>query len=109
MLTIILNLILINLGVVLIYTSGFFENMDAWVNEKMPPYHLPYPFHCTLCGTWWISLLWLVFSGNFSLLGVVLCLASAHLTEITTPLVRLVKNLLLGIINQINQLVAKLL
>ena len=99
------TLLLINLGMVLIYSSGFFEVMDGMINKKFPPYHLPYPFHCVLCGTFWMSLLYIIISGNFTIPGIVLCLVSAHLTEITTPLVRLVKNILLTIIKIINKVV----
>ena len=102
MLTIILNLLLINLIMTLIHESGFIEKMDEWVSSKWKFYHLPYPVRCLLCGTWWLSLLYIIIAGPFNLLTVALCLINAHLTKITQPLCRMVENIALLVIQKVN-------
>jgi len=88
---------------VLIHESGFIQNVDDWINEKVPLHHLPYPILCCLCGTWWLSLLYIIIAGEFSLLTIALCLLNAHLTKITQPLYKLVENLLYKLIEMANK------
>lgn len=102
MLQIISNLLLINIIMVLIHESGFIQNVDDWINEKVPLHHLPYPILCCLCGTWWLSLLYIIIAGEFTLLTIALCLLNAHLTKITQPLYKLIENLLFKIIERVN-------
>lgn len=97
------NLLAINLILTLIHESGFIENIDIIINKKYPFYHLPYPVKCLLCGTWWCSLLYIIIAGPFNLIAILLCLVNAHLTKITQPLFRLVENILLKGILQINK------
>lgn len=99
----IMNLLFINLIVVLVFLSGFVEAIDGFVYKHFKPYHLGKPFNCSLCTCFWLSLGYILFAGKLSFLSVVLCLANAHLTEITTPLITLVKNLVLKIIEVINE------
>ena len=97
----ILSLLWINLIVVLVFLSGFVDSIDEFVQKKWKFHHLPKPFSCSLCTTWWASLIYVLATGQLSLLSIVLCLANAHLTEITTPLITLIKNALLKIIEVI--------
>lgn len=90
-----ITLIWINLIVCLVYNAGFWDSMDYYVNQKFPLRHLPYIFKCCLCQDFWLSLIWLIASGNFSLLGLVLCLVSAHLTKVVIPLLKVVEEWLL--------------
>lgn len=103
MLTTISNLILINIIMVLIHESGFIAYVDDWISDKYKFYHLPYPVRCLLCGTWWISLFYVIITGQLSLLTVALCLINAHLTSVVRPLYRLVENLLLKVIELLNK------
>ena len=98
----ILNLLIINLIMVLVHESGFIENADDWFYDRFKPYHMPYPILCLLCGTWWLSLLYVILAGHFTLPAVLLCLLNAHLTEITRPLFRTGMNILLKGIGWIN-------
>lgn len=102
--TLIINLLLINLIMVLIHESGFITNLDNYVNEKVPLHHLPYPILCCLCGTWWLSLLYIIVTGQFSLVGIALCLINAHLTKLTTPLLRTIENIVFKIISLVNKI-----
>lgn len=103
MMTTILNLLLINVIMTLIHESGFIENIDEWISNKYKFHHLPYPVRCLLCGTWWTSLLYVIITGQLSLLTIALCLVNAHMTKIITPLYRFVENLVLKVIELLNK------
>ena len=97
------NLLLINLIMTLIHESGFIENIDDWISNKYKFYHLPYPIRCLLCGTFWISIFYVIITGQFSLVTLALCLINAHATKIVQPLFRFVENLLLKAIELFNK------
>lgn len=98
----ILDLLLIACIMTLIYMSGFFEVMDEWINKKYRFYHLPYPFHCCLCGTWWMSLLYIIITGQISLLAIFLCLVGAFSTTVLRPLFKTIENFFLKLIECVN-------
>lgn len=99
-----LNLLIINIIVVLVHESGFISYMDDLISNKYKFYHLPYPIKCALCTTWWLSLLYIIITGNLSLLMIAVCLLNAHLTKITQPIYRLLENLVLKLIELLNRL-----
>ena len=102
----ILDLLLINIIMVLIHESGFIDKLDEAVSKKWKFHHLPYPVRCMLCGTWWLSLLYILIVPGFSLLGVALALMNAHLTEVTQGIWRVLKSAVLrflGILNDFLQ------
>lgn len=101
----ILNLLWIGLIVALVHISGFWDNLDEFINKKFKPYHLPYLLTCALCQTWWLSLLYIICTGNLTLFNIVLCLINAHLSKIYIPLWTLIENALLKIIELINRIV----
>ena len=101
----IFRLLTINLIMVLIHESGFIETVDTMLTEKWKFYHLPYPVKCLLCGTWWLSLLYIIIAGPFNLFSIALCLLNAHLTKITQPLYRFVENLFLKLIELLNRII----
>lgn len=101
--TTISNLILINVIMTLIHESGFIENIDEWISDKYKFHHLPYPVRCLLCGTFWLSLLYIIIAGPFNLLTIALCLVNAHMTKVVQPLYRLVENVLLKVIETLNR------
>lgn len=96
-----INLIWINLIVALVYMSGFWTVLDDEISKRFKFHHLPHLLFCGLCQCWWLSLLYIIVTGHFTLLGIVLCLINAHLIEITIPLLTVVKNWLLKIIEKI--------
>ena len=81
----ILNLIWIHLIVVLIFLSGFIDSVDEAISKRFRFHHLPKPFSCCLCSTFWASVIYLLFTKEFTLLTLLYALASATLTEVTTP------------------------
>lgn len=101
MLNIIINLLLINLIVVMVFNSGFIDSIDEMINRKWKFYHLPKPFSCALCMTFWTSVIWLLFTKELTLLTLAMALFSATLTTVTTPLLKLIENWLLKIIEWI--------
>lgn len=102
--SILVNLLIINIIMVLIHESGFITNIDEMINKKWKFHHLPYPVRCLLCGTWWISLLYIILTpGAFTLLNILLCLLNAHLTEITQGIWRTIKTLIMDVLGWINR------
>ena len=97
------HLLLINVILTLVHESGFITYVDDWISNKYKFHHLPYPVKCLLCGTWWLSLLYIIIAGPFNLLSIALCLLNAHLTKITQPLFRLLENIALLIIAKLNE------
>lgn len=103
--SILTNLLLINLIVVLAHESGFFISLDEWVSSKWKFHHLPKIMMCALCQTWWLSLLYIIITpGAFSLLGIVSCLLNAHLTELTQGIWRTIKTAVMDILGKINDI-----
>ena len=100
-----LDLFLINIILVLIFNSGFVDEIDAMIQRRFKFHHLPKPFSCVLCMTWWSSLLYIIITGNFNLLGITLCLINATLTSITTPLTKTIENALKKIVWYLNKVV----
>lgn len=88
---------------VLVHESGFIEKMDDMISTKWKFHHLPYPIRCLLCGTWWLSLLYIIITpGAFTLLNILLCLLNAHLTEITQGIWRTIRTAVLDVIAWLN-------
>lgn len=90
----IVELLLIAAVVMMIFESGWWDNMDELVNRKFRFHHLPKIFVCQFCQTFWLSLLWLFFTYEFSVLSVFLALLNANVGEIMLPLFKLLKGTL---------------
>lgn len=108
MIKIIIDLLIISAIVSMVYLSGFWDNMDYFLNKHLrskgqPFYHLPYIFSCCLCQTMWLSVLYIVITGNLSLLTLALCLANATLNKVLTAIIQTIENYLFKIIELINK------
>lgn len=90
----IVELLLISAVVMMIFESGWWDNMDEFVNRKFKFHHLPKIFVCQFCQTFWLSLLWLFFTYEISVLSVFLALLNANVGEILLPLFKLLKGAL---------------
>ena len=90
----IVELLLISAVVMMIFESGWWDNMDEFVNRKFRFHHLPKIFVCQFCQTFWLSLLWLFFTYEISVLSVFLALLNANVGEILLPLFKLLKGAL---------------
>lgn len=104
LMTTLLNLLLINVCIVLVHESGFVAYMDDWVSNKWKFHHLPYICLCALCQTWWLSLLYIIITGQFTIPMIALCLLNAHMTKVTQPLYRTIENIVLKLIELLNRL-----
>lgn len=101
----ILNLIWIHLIVVLVFLSGFVDSIDEAINKRFKFRHLPKPFSCCLCSTFWTTIIYLIVMKELSLLTILYALASATLTEVTTPFITTVKNYLLKAVELLNRII----
>lgn len=99
-----LDLFYIACIVTLINDSGFFESVDEYINKRFKFRHLPKIFFCSYCQTWWFCIAHIVCVGEFNILNILVCLLFAGLTEIISPLYRLVIELLKKIIELISKL-----
>ena len=100
----IIDLLWIHLIVVLVFHSGFIDSVDGFINRKWKPYHLPRPFSCVLCSTFWTSIIYLLIVRYLTIPTLLLSLTSAILTNISVPLVKTVENYLLKIIEIMNRI-----
>lgn len=100
----IIDLIIINVIVALIFNSGFWDNLDGYINERFKFHHLPHLFMCALCQCWWLSLLYVIVTGNLSLLSIMLCIVSASLTDFTLAVFGMLQNVLFKIVEIVNKL-----
>lgn len=99
------NLLWIHLVVVLIFLSGFVDTVDEAISKRFRFHHLPKPFSCCLCSTFWTSVIYLLFTKEFTLITLLYALASATLTEVTTPLITTIKNYLLKVVELLNRII----
>lgn len=100
----ILQLLVISAIVALVYMSGFWDSVDEYINKKFKFYHLPHILECTLCQTFWLSLLYIIITGNVSIVTIMLCLVNAHLNMVVIAIFRTIFNFILKLIDSINTL-----
>ena len=109
-----INILIISL--LLIYgntISGFGENLKQWIWKKLlfPKYPvtiLDRPFFCNLCLTFWVGIIVLLVTNQFTLPMVAIVAVISYLTDVTETLIRMAKDLIVNIVNQIYKLVDKL-
>jgi hypothetical protein len=102
------TLILINLSIVfLIDQSGFINEFKSWLkklltNGKMKDsnYSLK-PFDCSLCMTFWVSLIYLLIINELTIESFALVCLSAWLTTFTNDIYIVVKEMWTKLINKI--------
>lgn len=98
-----LNILYITIIVTLINDTGFWEVVDNQINKKFRFHHLPHIFHCSLCGSWWLSVIYMIISHNISIFNIMICLMVSYLSEIISPFWRLILEFLKKIIDIINK------
>ena len=102
------TLILINFSIVfLIDQSGFINEFKSWLkklltNGKMkdPNYSIK-PFDCSLCMTFWTSIIYLLIINNLTIESFALVCVSAWLTTFTNDIYIVVKEMWTKLINKI--------
>lgn len=99
-----LDLFLITLMVVaVIDISGFYEEMSSMIKKWLTkgkfnePFYVK-PFCCSLCMSWWINLIYIIVTGNFSLLLMAYILGLAVMTPVFKEIIVAVRNACLKIV-----------
>ena len=101
-------LILINFSIVfLIDQSGFINEFKSWLkklltNGKMKDSNYSIkPFDCSLCMTFWVSIIYLLIINNLTIESFALVCVSAWLTTFTNDIYIVIKEMWTKIINKI--------
>lgn len=69
------------------------EGLQKWL--KMPnKAHIPKPFSCSLCSTWWAGLIYLIVVGQFSFMTVAYIALLAAMTPLILRILYLFRDLL---------------
>ena len=92
-----INLLLIAfLCVFIIDFSGVIESIEAvlkkWVNN--PFVHIPKPFSCSLCSTWWLGIIYLICVGGLTLVNTAYVAFLAALTPVILRSLYLIRDVL---------------
>lgn len=96
------------LMVYIIDLSGFTESWKGWVSSRFGGRcRVGRPFDCSLCATWWLSLLYLIVTGNLSLPGVAGAGLVSYLTYPIGCLLSSLRDLLLKVCSLIDKLTAR--
>ena len=105
---ILLNLLIMNLAVILIVDlSGFIPNFKRFISKWLTKDKFTTtefsikPLDCSYCMTFWILLLYLLFTGQFTFATLFAVLMLTHLTDVTRQLMLLIKDLLIKLINTV--------
>lgn len=81
--------------VAVIDLSGFVESID-WGLQKWlgsPLYHLPKPFNCSTCCTWWSCFFYMLIYGCLSLKGIALALIIALFTPVIEHIITIIRDI----------------
>lgn len=89
-----IELIIIAAIVMMIFESGFWDEMDSRVNQRFRFGHLPKIFVCQFCQCFWLSLVYLIFQRETLILAVFWALVNANISEVMRPLFKLIKGLI---------------
>lgn len=89
--------------------SGIINHIKHWIWKWLHPNTLyrdfPFkPFGCSYCMTHWIGLIYLLVTGEFSLLAYLYLLGLCYLTPIMGLLMRLIYDIFIKIINVVYNL-----
>lgn len=90
-----IELLLIASIVMMIFESGWWDELDERVSSRWKFHHLPKIFVCQFCQCFWLSLIWLLFTQGFSLYSPFLALITANVSEILLPIFKLLKQSIL--------------
>ena len=85
--------------------SGFIdelENIITVLTKSTFKVHIPKPFSCSLCMTFWVCSLYLILIGVFSLTNMAIVCILAASTAIITPIMVLIRDLIVSIIIKLN-------
>ena len=100
----VLTLILIQVCAVgVIDLSGIIDSLDNFLTKVLKTKaHVPKPFSCSLCMTWWTCFFWLLFKGELTWAYAAISLGLAFLTPVVADFCYVVRNLLSRLIQTLN-------
>lgn len=104
----IIDLLLIQFIIVnIIDISGFIQEMETMIARwlKVKSVHIPKPFSCSYCLCWWTGLIYLMVTGNLTLIYTAILLMICVLTTTTADIVWLVKDIITKIITIISRII----
>ena len=97
-----INLLIIQLLIVFVIDlSGFIEELEKMIAKwlKVNKVHIPKPFSCSLCSTWWTGIIYLIIIGHFTLPYIGFVALLAYLTPVAYNFLIMVKEALTKITN----------
>lgn len=86
-----IELLMISAAVMMIFESGFWDEMDELVNKRFKFSHLPKIFRCQFCQTFWLSLIYLLIIKESLILSLFIALINANIGELMLPIFKLIK------------------
>lgn len=97
---------MINLIVVMIVDLTDFpdtlKKILSWIISRGKIVTTNYRFHlfdCSLCITWWLSIIYVLIFGKLTILSILLCISSALFTKVSVQLINLIIDAILVLIN----------
>lgn len=99
---IMINLLIIQLLIVFIIDlSGIIDELEKMIAKwlKVNKVHIPKPFSCSLCSSWWCGLIYLLIMGQFTIPMIGFVALLAYLTPVSYNFLLLVKEALIRITN----------
>lgn len=104
----IINLFLIACICTLIIESGFFDEIEIRLSKILfrnkHKLYFGKVFHCALCATTWISIIYILIQGEFSLYNLCIVLLFAYSTNILAEILHLALDMCSKIIDLIYKL-----
>lgn len=91
----ILNILLIAIiTVIIIDLSGFIQSLESGLSKWLKANcHIPRPFSCSLCSTWWLSLIYIIIIGKLTILNVAVILLLSYMTPIIKDILIFIKDI----------------
>lgn len=86
-----IELLMISAAVMMIFESGFWNEMDELVNKHFRFSHLPKIFRCQFCQTFWLSLFYLLIIKENLIFSLFIALINANIGELMLPIFKLIK------------------
>lgn len=93
-----IELLIIQLFVVFVIDlSGIIEEMEKIIAKwlKVTKVHIPKPFSCSLCTTFWLSIIYILCTGHFTIPYIGFCALMAYLTPAAYNILIALKDILI--------------
>lgn len=86
--------------VIVIDLSGFIDNIEDLISKWMGvKCKIPKPFSCSLCSSWWLSLIYVFIAYGFNFYLIVFSIVIAYMTPVIKDLLILLKDIAIKMIN----------